>query len=97
LFEESDDAITFGDAAARQAIRQYVPVENAIAKTARFMRRANGGQLNMDRAGDDLFSYLLGTADALDGYALPSGKNLVKEAADNLQEAAHRVSVPSCA
>ena len=86
LFEESDDAITFGDAAARQAIRQYVPVENAIAKTAREMRRANGGQLNMDRAGDDLFSYLLGATDALDRYALPSGKNLVKTAADDLQK-----------
>lgn len=84
LFEEADDAITFGDAASRQAIRQYVPVERAMARTARAMRRANGGTLNMDRAGDDLFSYLLGTKDALDKYALPNGKNLVREAADDL-------------
>lgn len=84
LFEEADDAITYGDAAAREAILQYVPVENAMVKTAREMRRANGGQLNMDRASDDLFSYLLGNKTALDQYALPSGKNLVKDAANDL-------------
>jgi hypothetical protein len=83
IFEDADDAITFGDAALREAVRQYEPLEQAMANTARQARLAGGGQLNMDRIGDDVFSFLTGNSRALDQYAV-GGSNPLKDAAQDM-------------
>jgi hypothetical protein len=85
IFEEADDAITFGDAGLREAIRQYERIENAIVEVGRQARRAGGGQLNMDRVGDDIFAFLLGNARALDNYAIGNA-NPIKDAAQDMMK-----------
>jgi len=85
IFEEADDAITYGDAALREAVRQYEPLENAIVEVGKQSRRAGGGQLNMDRVGDDVFAFLLGNARALDNYAIGNA-NPIKDAAQDMMK-----------
>jgi len=85
IFEDADDAVTFGDAALREAVRQYEPLEKAIIEVTQQARRAGGGQLNMDRVADDTFSFLLGNRAALDNYAI-GGANPIKSAAENMSK-----------